>query len=345
MNSALDESLMRRAIELSRRGFPAPNPHVGCVLAHGEQIVGEGWHKFAGAPHAEAMALEEAGDRAKRATCYTTQEPCNAAGRRPPCSQALIRAGVARVVQAVRDPNPMKAGGMDTLRAAGIAVDTGLLEAEAAAANPYFLFRHAHGRPFVAVKAATTLDGFIARLDGTSKWITGPEARAEGHRLRAELGCVLVGRETVALDNPELTARLDGVVNQPVRAVLDPSGRLTGREKVFADAGAVWFVGGDQARLDAVATPYVEGGFDLKAVLEELTRRDVIGVLVEGGGRTIRSFLEAGLVDEIHLFQAPRLFGEGRPWAGGANLDLSTFAVVQAAPVGRDSHVILRRTA
>lgn len=334
---------MRRAIELSRRGFPAPNPHVGCVLAHGERIVGEGWHEYAGTLHAEAMALREAGEAARGATCYTTQEPCNHFGRQPPCSEALIRAGVVRVVMAIRDPNPEGAGGRETLRRAGIKVEEDLLAEDAAAANPYFLFRFRHGRPFVAVKAAVTLDGFLARLDGNSKWITGTEARKDGHRLRAELGCVLVGCETVSLDNPELTARIKGVVNQPVRAVLDPSARLSGSEKIFSGAGALWFVGEDQAALGSVPLPLQGGHFDLEAVLAELAGRGVIGVLVEGGGRTIRAFMEANMVDEIHLYQAPRLFGEGRPWAGGASMDELPFDLADVKVLGRDVHLVYRR--
>lgn len=334
--AAIDLDAMREAIALSARGFPAPNPHVGCVIqdAHG-QIVGRGWHEAAGQPHAEAMALAEAGDRARGGTAYVTLEPCDHHGRTPPCSLALIAAGVARVVVACPDPNPVAAGGAARLRAAGISVELGVLESEAAAINWRFLTAMRQARPAVVVKAALTLDGRIAWPSGESKWITGPEARTDGHRLRAEMGCVLVGRGTVAADDPHLTARIYGVKNAPVRVVLDPHARLSGREHVFDDAAATWWLTTTDA-LGAICLPDLTPA----TVLGYLRAQGVTGVLVEGGGVTIRHFLAAGLVDRLALYVAPRLFGagrlwlpEGEPWSPPHGVSLELLGVT---PIGQD---------
>jgi diaminohydroxyphosphoribosylaminopyrimidine deaminase/5-amino-6-(5-phosphoribosylamino)uracil reductase len=309
---------MRRAIELARRGFPAPNPHVGCVIVAGGAVVGEGWHEYAGAPHAEAMALAEAGDRARGATVYVTLEPCNHQGRRGPCSVALLDAGVARVVYACPDPNPRAVGGAERLRQAGVQVECGLLRDEAEAVAGQFHFAHRAKRPLIVAKVACSMDGRVALPDGASKWITGPEARHEGHRLRAELGAVLVGRGTVQADDPRLTARIDGVVNQPVRIVLDPNARLTGSETVF----------GTEAE-----TIHVTGLIDLPALVASLYARDVTGVLIEGGPTTLSHFMRAGLVDRLEIFMAPKILGAGAPWLN----DIGMSAIPEEAPFRFDS--------
>ncbi len=330
MSDASPERWMRRAIALSRRGFPAPNPHVGCVVVRDGQVVGEGYHDHAGGPHAEAVALAAAGDRARGADLYVTLEPCNHQGRTPPCSQAVVRAGVRRVWVAVPDPNPQASGGAETLRTAGVEVQVGLLEEEARKANEPFLTAMTRRHPFVTAKMAITADGFIAHPDGSSKWITNDRSRRAGHRLRAEMGAVLVGRRTVELDRPQLTARVRGVVNQPVRVVLDPHARLSGDEEVLAAPGkAVWIVGPGLAR-DArqVEVPAGADGADLRAVLDVLWTRGVTGLLVEGGAATVRAFLDAGLVDRLELFVAPKLFGEGIKWVGpGREIKLSLRSV------------------
>lgn len=311
---------MRRAIELSRLGFPAPNPRVGCVILSGDTIVGEGFHAYAGGPHAEVVALRSAGAAARGAHLLVTLEPCRHHGRTPPCTEAILQAGIAKVTYAVPDPNPRAAGGGADLANAGISVESGLLEAEARSANRVFLHAMETGRPYVVLKAATTLDGFIARDDGTSKWITGERARERGRLLRAEMGSVLVGRRTVEADDPALTARHPDVKNEPVRAVLDPEARLSGREAIFAGPGeAVWFVGTGSER-EARQVPLQtdrQGGLDLRQALGHLRQRGVIGVLVEGGARTYSGFLEQGLVDRIDLFVAPKLFGSGLRWSNG----------------------------
>ena len=300
-----DAHWMSRAIELSRGGFPAPNPHVGCVLVRGGEVVGEGFHHHAGGPHAEAAALADAGDRASGATAYVTLEPCNHFGRTPPCSQALLRAGVRRVVYACADPNPRAEGGGQFLAAHGVEVESGLLADEAAAANVQFLTAMRLQRPRVVVKAAASLDGRIALPSGESKWITGPEAREAGHRLRAECGAVLVGHWTVQLDDPELTARIPDVVNQPLRIVLDPKGRLTGKERIFNDQAP---------------TRHVTGTFDLPELLGSLFADGITGILIEGGAITIGSFFRAGLVDAVELFLAPKLLGDGLNWVNRLEL-------------------------
>lgn len=312
---------MRRAIELAAGGFPAPNPHVGCVIVRDEQIVGEGYHDHAGGPHAEAAALLQAGESARGAAAYVTLEPCNHHGRTPPCSRALIAAGVAKVFVAVSDPNPRAAGGVARLREAGIEVEVGLLRAEAEAVNRVFLDRHRLGRPVVAVKAAITADGYMARLDGTSKWITGDQARAAGRLLRARMGSVLVGRVTAELDDPELTVRDPRVVNQPLRVVLDPERRLRSDLKLFSDGLA--------------PTLRLEGHRHPAEILERLAEAGQIGVLVEGGPTTIQAFFEARLVDELHLFTAPHRFGEGRRFEVPSHARLE---LIEGRPYGDDRY-------
>lgn len=297
--TSADLKWMRRAIQLSRRGFPAPNPHVGCVLVRDEILVGEGWHAFAGGPHAEAATLSQAGEMARGATAYVTLEPCAHHGRTPPCADALLRAGVARVVVACPDPNPIAMGGLARLASFGVQTEVGLLTDEAERANSQFLFAMRHRRPRVTLKAAISLDGRVALPSGESQWITGPEARKEGHRLRAECGAVLVGRRTVERDDPQLTARLKGVVNPPLRIVLDPNHRLKGTEKVFDDSAP---------------TKWVNQPFTLPEVLTDLFAVGVNGLLVEGGASTLTYFLRAGLADRLELFVAPTLLGDGPVW-------------------------------
>jgi len=300
-----------RAVELSRRGYPAPNPHVGCVLVREGRIVGEGWHEFAGGPHAEAMALAMAGNRAKGADAYVTLEPCNHFGRTPPCSLALVEAGVRRVVIGSPDPNPQASGGADRLLDSAVAVEFDTeFRRMAEPANRRFLFALAHGRPEIVIKAATSLDGRIALPSGESRWITGIEARRRAHQLRAECGAVLVGRRTVEADNPRLTIRDLDVRNQPLRIVLDPRNALDPAANVFDNAAETW---------------HVTGPIDLSALMGRLAERGHTGLLVEGGGKTIASFIQARLADRLALFQAPVILGDGPAWVQGLHLpDLAT---------------------
>lgn len=290
---------MRRAIAISRRGLPAPNPHVGCVIVRDRALLGEGFHDLAGGSHAEVAAIRNAKVDLNGATAYVTLEPCNHTGRTGPCTQALLAAGIARVVIAVLDPNPDAAGGLETLRGAGVEVSAGLLAEEATTANEQFLFAHRTGRPMITAKAAISLDGRIALPNGQSQWITGEAARKDAHRLRAVCGAVLVGRGTVAADNPRLTVRLDRSVNQPVRIVLDPSGKLMGSEQVF----------NDEAK-----TIHVTGEINLSSLTSSWFQRGLTGLLVEGGATTVRHFFAADLVDRLVLYLAPKVLGAGKGW-------------------------------
>jgi diaminohydroxyphosphoribosylaminopyrimidine deaminase/5-amino-6-(5-phosphoribosylamino)uracil reductase len=311
---------MREAVRLARRGFPAPNPHVGAVVARGLEVVGRGYHAYAGGPHAEVVALQKAGPRARGATLYVTLEPCNHHGRTPPCTEAILRSGVRRVVVATRDPNRnVAAGGLRRLRGAGLEVEVGLLKGRAEEANRHFLKFHRTGLPWVSLKAAMSLDGKIATAAGDSKWITDEAARSYAHRLRADHGAVLVGSGTVARDDPLLTARARGVRNQPLRVVLDGRLRTPVRARIFGpDAKTVVFhVGGAAGRAQAleargvrvVRVPAEGDRAALPAVLEHLAEWGITGLLVEGGGEVLAGFLSSGLADSVHLFYAPVLLG------------------------------------
>jgi len=294
-----DVRWMQRAIAISKRGLPAPNPHVGCVIVRDGVVLGEGFHDLAGGPHAEVAAIRNAKVDLNGATAYVTLEPCTHTGRTGPCTQALLAAGVARVAVAVADPNPRAAGGAETLRESGVEVVVGLLAEEAAAANEQFLFAHRHRRSMITAKAAISLDGRIALPNGQSQWITGEAARRDGHRLRAECGAVLVGRGTVLADDPRLTVRLNRRVNQPVRIVLDPSHKLTGTEQVFNGEAE---------------TIHVTGEIDLPKLATTWFQRGLTGVLVEGGATTVRHFLAEDLVDRLVLYMAPKILGSGKGW-------------------------------
>ncbi len=328
--SEADFRWMARAVQLARRGFPAPNPHVGAVVVAGGERVGEGFHPYAGAPHAELFALQQAGARARNATLYVTLEPCCHYGRTPPCTEAILKAGIRRVVVAMRDPNPKVAGqGLNALRASGVQVEL-LDESDARAQsllarlerlNRAFLHAHRVGRPLITLKGAISLDGKIATRTGDSKWITGERARREVHRLRAEHGCVLVGVNTVLKDDPLLTARLRGAKNQPLRVVLDSRLRtpLNARIVCTQDAPTLIFCTEPlPAHAEALQACGVEivalppdphGRVPVADVVAHLAQRGTIGVLVEGGGEVSASFLQAGLVDQVALFYAPLLIG------------------------------------
>jgi len=301
---------MKRAVALSKRGYPAPNPHVGCVLAKDGRIIGQGFHHHAGGPHAEIVALEQAGEQARGSLAFVTLEPCNGTGRTGPCSQALILAGVKAVTYAIPDPNEKMAGGAETLKGAGIDVSLGLGASDAYFANQAWLDAQRLQRPFVVVKAAMSLDGRIALDSGESKWITGNAARRAGHRLRAECGCVIVGRKTVSMDDPELTARISGVVNQPLRVVIDPDGKLNGSERVFnISASSLRFTAKPAMPIDVSPE-----SFEVQAMLQALWKRGVTSVLVEGGATTIGHFFSAQLVDRLELFVAATALGNGPSW-------------------------------
>lgn len=341
MKSEKDEQWMLRAVELSRRGYTAPNPHVGCVIVQNDQVVGEGWHAFAGGHHAEVAALKKAGTKAKGATAYVTLEPCNHYGKTPPCTKALIEAGVKRVVIACEDPNPRAAGGIKVLQEAGIDVETGVCVEKARSANLPFLEAMRLKRAFVVVKAAMSLDGRIALPSGESQWITSEKARREGHRLRAQCGAVLVGRRTVELDDPSLTARIPGVKNQPVKVVIDPMGRLMGNERVFQGPARTIHV-----TRDAFPQLGSDHQIDVEALLSSLFEQGLTSLLVEGGAKTIAGFIQAGCVDRYELFMAPKLLGDGPSWIQGLSLgrlaDAPELAIERIRRIGNDIQVTAR---
>lgn len=368
--SPLDETLMRQALAEAGRGLwsTTPNPRVGCVIAREGKVLGSGWHRRAGEPHAEVHALRAAGEQARGATAYVTLEPCSHHGRTPPCAEALVAAGVARVVVAMTDPNPLVAGrGVERLRVAGMQVDVGLLESEAKALNPGFISRMTRQRPWVRLKVASSLDGRTALANGVSQWITGPAARADGHAWRARACAILTGSGTTLADNPRLNVRevdwrqqpADLPHRQPLRVVVDgrlhlpTSLALCGPNTLLAtgatasdSAAHAW----TQAGAEVWRSPAGTGDgrhVDLLALLHELARRGCNEVHVEAGAALNGALLSAGLVDEILWYMAPCLLG---------NIGRGAFAVpeltaleqryrltdLQWTPVGEDWRLLAR---
>lgn len=329
MNS--DHAYMARALELARKGLYSthPNPRVGCVIVRDGEVVGEGWHARAGEPHAEVHALRQAGDRARGATAYVTLEPCSHHGRTPPCADALINAGVARVVAAMQDPNPQVSGnGLLRLMHAGIAVQSGVLEAEARVLNAGFIKRMEHGLPFVRVKLAMSLDGRTAMASGESQWITGAAARSAVQRLRARSSVVVTGADTVLADGARLTLRESelglnpeqtfmALSRQPQRLLIDGRLRVPLHVPFFqAGAAMVATCAAASARFrylddghELLALPGSNGHVDLRRLLMELASRGANEVLVEAGPRLAGAFARQGLVDEYQLFVAAKFLG------------------------------------
>ena len=337
----LDERFLRRALQLAERarGHTHPNPLVGAVVVRDGEIVGEGYHPRAGAPHAEALALEAAGERARGATVYVSLEPCDHFGRTPPCSLALIGAGVARVVLAARDPNPLAQGGMARLLAAGVAVVAGLLEREAWEQNEAFFTAVRRGRPFVLLKAALTLDGRVATRLGDARYVSSEASRRVAQAYRQWLPAVMVGVGTVLKDDPALTVRDPDFrpfplmlepppLRDPLKVVLDTEARTPPTARLFqegprGEAARVLILAGQGApkeRLKALEAagarveelPREGGRVSLVKAMALLWEEGVDGVLLEGGPRLAAAFLERGLVDKLALFLAPKLLGEGR---------------------------------
>jgi diaminohydroxyphosphoribosylaminopyrimidine deaminase/5-amino-6-(5-phosphoribosylamino)uracil reductase len=355
---AEDRAHMTRALLLAGEGLftTDPNPRVGCVLVRGGTVVGEGWHARAGEAHAEVVALREAGAASRGATAYVTLEPCSHFGRTPPCANALIEAGIGRVLCATTDPNPQVAGaGLERLAAAGVAVETGLFAGRARALNPGFFSRFERGRPFVRLKLAMSLDGRTAHADGVHRWITGGAAREDVQRWRAQSSAVLTGAGTVRSDDPRLDVRLayGPWVRQPLRVVLDPGRTCAPAARIFEGGGALVFAAADApdgagpAPVERVAR--APGGLDLDAVLARLAARAANEVLVECGARLAASFLRAGLVDELLLYVAPSLLGtEAAPLAALARWDVPAgtppFEFTDVRLIGADLRVILKPT-
>ena len=321
MNAA-DSQWMAQALRLAERGLytTSPNPRVGCVLVNKNKVVGEGWHVSAGEPHAEVHALRDAGKLARGATAYVTLEPCSHHGRTPPCADALIAAGVSRVVAAMQDPNPLVAGqGLQKLRAAGIKVACGLMEGTARELNIGFVSRMTRGTPWVRSKVAASLDGRTALANGTSKWITGDAARRDVQHWRARSCAVLTGIGTVLADDPQLNVREIAGARQPLRLVLDRELRISPKAKILQDGKALIYTASSDAATqqaikacgaEVVVLAGADGKVDLPAVLHDLGKRGINEVLVEAGRTLNGALLKAGLVDELVLYLAPQLLGD-----------------------------------
>lgn len=322
--SAADHTWMAQALRLAERGFytTSPNPRVGCVIVKNNRIVGEGWHERAGGPHAEVHALRKAGALAKDAEVYVTLEPCSHYGRTPPCTQALIEAGIRRVVIAMQDPDSRVNGeGVRQLRAAGIAVEIGLLSAEAQALNIGFVSRIQRGRPWVRMKIAASLDGKTALHNGQSQWITGEAARRDVHRWRARSCAVLTGIGSILSDDAQLNVRHIETSRQPVRVVLDTALRIPLQAKILiGEGGQTWIFTAttDQRKIDSLqqvgasvmVVPTQAGKIDLHAVMTSLAELEINELLVEAGAALNGALVASGLVDEIIIYLAPMLLGE-----------------------------------
>lgn len=366
-----DHGFMARALRLAALGryTTDPNPRVGCVLVRDGVVIGEGWHRRAGEPHAERLALAAAGAAARGATAYVTLEPCAHHGRTPPCADALVEAGVGRVVAAMTDPNPLVAGqGTQRLRAAGIATEVGLLESEAEALNPGFFSRMRRGRPYVRLKLAMSLDGRTAMASGESRWITGEAARRDVQRLRAGSSAVLTGIGTLLADDPSLNVRLDAgelpgmspgdPVRQPLRVVLDTRLRTPPRARMLGLPGDCLVVCGEGAPDDSEAElraagaevlrlPQLGGRIDLERVMAALAARGVNELLLECGATLAGAALQAGLVDELVVYLAPHLMGHAaRGLVNLPGLDRMAQRIelrfAEVRPVGADLRLVLR---
>ncbi|MDB6163982.1 MAG: ribD [Xanthomonadaceae bacterium] len=361
--TATDHAMMARALRLAERGAftTKPNPMVGCVLAKDGVVVGEGWHQRAGGPHAEIFAVQDAGANARGTTAYVTLEPCSHVGKTGPCADALIAAGVVRVVGAMRDPNPLVDGaGFERLRAAGIEVEIGLMEALARQLNHAFLSRIERGRPWLRIKLAISIDGRSALASGDSKWISGEASRNDVHRWRARSGAILTGAGTVLIDDPLLTVRLSDDTPEyerdfvpPVRVVLDPGLATVARGRIRQGDAPTLYIHAADARMprgvdaEHAHVPVEAGRFDLDAVLALLAARGINEVQVEAGATLAGAFLSAGLVDELLLYVAPVILGDrARPMFEGLPIDTMAerlrMRIIETRRIGDDVRILLQ---
>lgn len=361
LSGSLKETLMHRALELARGGLytASPNPRVGCVITDDAgNIAGEGFHREKGGAHAEISALRAAGEKARGATVFVTLEPCSHFGATPPCAQALIQAGVARVIAAMRDPNPLVAGrGLAMLQAAGIAVECGLAEHAARALNPGFLSRFERGRPFVRIKSAMSADGKTALKNGQSQWITGEAARLDVQHWRAQSCAILSGVGTVLADNPRLTVRLAENFKPPVRIILDSSLKTPADARIITDCAApTWLVCREDAadthkypaHIRILPAKSTGGGrIDLPALMAQLAAQGINEIFSEAGATLNGALLAAGLADEILLYYAPKILGADARDAfmlpeTTALADTAGWHCADVRPLGGDWRILLR---
>ncbi|WP_246266523.1 bifunctional diaminohydroxyphosphoribosylaminopyrimidine deaminase/5-amino-6-(5-phosphoribosylamino)uracil reductase RibD [Nonomuraea typhae] len=355
MAEPLDDATMARAVELAAHGLgtTSPNPVVGCVILDASGVpAGEGFHAYRGGPHAEVVALRAAGERARGGTAYVTLEPCDHTGSTGPCTEALLAAGIARVVYAVADPNPVAAGGAERLRGHGVEVEQGLLAEAAERVNAAWLTSVRLGRTHVTWKFAATLDGRSAAADGTSKWITSPEARQDVHRLRAQADAIIAGIGTVLADDPLLTARApeSGARTPPLRVVVDTGARTPATARVLDGSAPTLLAVADttETTLDAglLRLPYRPDGLDLHALLRELHGRGVVSAFLEGGPTLAGAFLREGLIDRVVGYVAPALLGSGRAALGQAGVStiagIHSLVYEEVSLIGPDLRLIAR---
>ena len=359
MFSESDHRFMAHALRLAERGLytTTPNPRVGCIIVRDGVIVGEGWHERAGEPHAEAHALRGAGERARGATAYVTLEPCNHTGRTPPCATALIQSGIARVVAAMVDPNPIVAGtGLRALSDAGLETTAGLLESQAQELNIGFVSRMRRGRPWLRMKVAASLDGKTALNNGESQWITGEGARRDGHLWRARSCGILTGIGTVKDDDPQLTVRAVGTTRQPKKILIDSRLDVPLDAKIFDGSEVLIFCASADAeklaRLEdknarVIPLPDEHGKVDLAAMAQELGKRGCNEILVEAGTKLNGSLLRTNLIDELLIYLAPHLLGDiARGMFGVAELtalsERRELALQEVRQIGHDIRIIAR---
>ena len=359
MFSESDHRFMAHALRLAERGLytTTPNPRVGCVIVRDGVIVGEGWHERAGEPHAEAHALRGAGERARGATAYVTLEPCNHTGRTPPCATALIQSGIARVVAAMVDPNPLVAGtGLRALSDVGLETAAGLLESQAQELNIGFVSRMRRGRPWLRMKVAASLDGKTALNNGESQWITGEGARRDGHLWRARSCGILTGIGTVKDDDPQLTVRAVGTTRQPKKILIDSRLDVPLDAKIFDGSEVLIFCASADAeklaRLEdknarVIPLPDEHGKVDLAAMTQELGKRGCNEILVEAGTKLNGSLLRTNLIDELLIYLAPHLLGDiARGMFGVAELttlsERRELALQEVRQIGHDIRIIAR---
>lgn len=354
-----DEAWMQQALRLAARGRgkTSPNPMVGCVLVKDGTAVGTGWHRRAGEPHAEVLALQAAGEAARGATAYVTLEPCAHQGRTPPCAGALIDAGVGRVVAAMEDPDPRTAGkGVDALDRAGVSTAVGVLEPEARRLNEQYILHRTTGRPFVTYKAGISIDGRTAAGDGSSQWITSAEARRDAHRLRAHSDAVCAGVGTVIADDPRLTVRGVSGGRRPLRVVVDSAARTpSSAQVVSSDAPTVIFTAAadaepavtalKEAGVEVVNAPGEQGTVDLQEMLRILGDRGIVSLLLEGGATLAGAFAGGGLIDRYVFYLAPKLLGASgagalNGWVADAISDAAGLVISEVKRIGPDLRII-----
>jgi len=350
--SDFDRAMMARALALAERGLysTTPNPRVGCVVTRGETVVGEGWHEKAGGPHAEVLALEKAEKKAEGATLYVTLEPCNHQGRTPPCVDLILKSRVRRVVASVLDPNPRAAHGGKVLSEKKVQFQSGLMAEEAKELNIGFFSRMTRGRPWVRMKIAATLDGRTALADGRSQWITGAEARKDGHRWRARACAILTGIGTVKADDPRLTVREVETPRQPLRVVVDSRLEIPEDAKILASGNTLIFTGSETSRkvkAEVVPLPNRNQKVELPKMLEELARRGINELHVEAGFRLNGSLVAEGCVDEFLIYLNPSFLGDEAQGmvalTGIASLDMKKKVTVKSIDrIGEDIRILAR---